>query len=158
MTASAQGFDAWWKSFPAGSSEHPETLSDRDFAKAAWHAALTQPAGDAVPFAWLGCKSIGGGSFEWLTIFAPPDAADVATFDYWAPVFTTPPAAASDARDAFNVGDRVLWTDACGKQYPATIVKFNPATYDAEVDGGFDTDCYPATRYAALTPQEQPNG
>lgn len=40
------GFDAWWKSFPACDSEHPETLSDRDFAKAAWDAARATAQGE----------------------------------------------------------------------------------------------------------------
>jgi len=34
------GFDAWWKSLPKVSAVSPETMSDTDFARFVWDAAL----------------------------------------------------------------------------------------------------------------------
>lgn len=57
---------------------------------AALPSPQARPDGGAVPFAWLGCKSHGGGHFERKTIFAPPIAEDEAAFDYWTPAYTHP--------------------------------------------------------------------
>lgn len=37
-----KGFDAWWNSFTI-STDEPDTMNDRTFAKAAWDAAISQP-------------------------------------------------------------------------------------------------------------------
>ncbi len=52
------------------------------------------------PMAWLGCKSIGNGSYEWKTIFAPPDESDKSEFDCWVAAYTRPAPAATQPEPA----------------------------------------------------------
>ena len=92
-------------------------------------AVVAQPSAgaEAVPFAWLGCKSIGSGSFEWLTIFAPPDAADIAAFDYWTTVYDHPALPPAGADIDAMVNKFLAWR-LPDDFYPDAGISFTPVT------------------------------